>query len=168
MCYQFNQTGLWYISYIQKCNHCYEIWWWNLYARITWLTSQLLSDCILPKWTTRKKQGIKQNWCWNKIEMSLCRTRLVALWKLSYLIEFSKLFTESIAFWQLFLEACPVHPSQAEIEFWKHDYHFTHSTQYWKSHEKLFIILFLKYSLQRLLKVYVSQYVLNGEFTKPN
>ena len=51
----------------------------------------------------RKKQGIKQNWYWNKSEMSLSRTRLVALWKAKKvsenvnLFKFLKLLTEPIA-----------------------------------------------------------------------
>ena len=50
----YNQTGLRYIFYIQKCNHYYEIWLWNLYVPSTWLRIELLSDCKLLKWTTRK------------------------------------------------------------------------------------------------------------------
>ena len=114
-CYHFNQTGLWYIFCIQKCNHCYKFWWWNLYIQTTWLRIQLLSDCIFVKWTTTKKHK-----AWNNIGAG---TRLVATFSepdllpsekqklLQILCKFCKLFTEPISFWQLFLEAYPIHSS---------------------------------------------------------
>ena len=58
------------------------------------------------------------------------------------LCKFCKLFTEPIAFWQVFLEVCSVHPSREEFGSWKHQFHFKHSTKYWKSYEKLFTVCF--------------------------
>ena len=80
--------------------------------------------------------------------MTLSRTRLVALWKAKKVSEnvnlfmFLKLLTESIALWQCFHEACPVHLSQEEIGSWKHQCHFKYSAQHWTSHEKLFRVCF--------------------------
>ena len=85
------------IFFIQKCNHCYEIWWWNLHVQSTWLRSQLLSDC-----------------------MSLCRSRLIALWKAKQnsrkmsqiLCHFCKLFSHRAkCLLQLFLTD---HPSRLD------------------------------------------------------
>ena len=66
------------------------------YLEIQPLLRNFMVKFISPKYLTKestalgwhtvqenndKKQSIKQNWCRNKREMSLCRTRLFALWK---------------------------------------------------------------------------------------
>ena len=103
------------IFYIQKCNHCYEIWWWNFYVQSTWLRSQLLSDCMLFKWTMRKNVRIDVE---TKVKCLFAEADLLPSEKQNkiqekclkfYVISVSYLATEPNAFWQLFLAD---HPSR--------------------------------------------------------